>query len=86
MARSSRLSPRAAPCRALACLLAALSCTHLGAVEYFPLDQVRLLDSPFQQAQERNLEYVMALDPDRLLAPYLREAGLAPAVESYGNW
>lgn len=86
MARSSRLSPRAAPCRALACLLAALFCTHLGAVEYFPLDQVRLLDSPFQQAQERNLEYVMALDPDRLLAPYLREAGLAPAVESYGNW
>ena len=29
---------------------------------------------------------MMALDPDKLLAPYLREAGLAPKAESYGNW
>jgi len=61
-------------------------CTQAGAAEYFPLDQVRLLDSPFQQAQERNLEYVLALEPDRLLAPYLTEAGLEPRAEPYGNW
>jgi hypothetical protein len=61
-------------------------CTQASAAEYFPLDQVRLLHSPFQQAQERNLEYVLALEPDRLLAPYLAEAGLEPRAEPYGNW
>ncbi|MCU0989916.1 MAG: glycoside hydrolase family 127 protein [Xanthomonadales bacterium] len=61
-------------------------CAQASAAEYFPLDQVRLLHSPFQQAQERNLEYVLALEPDRLLAPYLAEAGLEPRAEPYGNW
>ncbi|MDO3381127.1 glycoside hydrolase family 127 protein [Gilvimarinus algae] len=56
------------------------------AVEYFALDEVRLTESPFKQAQEKNLEYVMTLSPDRLLAPYLREAGLTPRTASYGNW
>ena len=28
----------------------------------------------------------MALNPDRLLAPFLREAGLTPKEASYGNW
>ena len=29
---------------------------------------------------------MLALDADRLLAPFLREAGLAHEAESYGNW
>lgn len=61
-------------------------CAQAKAVEYFPLDQVRLLDGPFKQAQDRNLEYVMSMDPDRLLAPYLSEAGLEPRAAHYGNW
>lgn len=56
------------------------------AVDYFPLAQVRLLDGPFYQAQERNIHYVMAMDADRLLAPYLEEAGLEPRADNYGNW
>lgn len=28
----------------------------------------------------------MAMNPDRLLAPFLREAGLAPKAPSYTNW
>ncbi|MCC9167687.1 glycoside hydrolase family 127 protein [Pontibacter sp. XAAS-A31] len=32
------------------------------------------------------MEYILALEPDRLLAPYLREAGITPKAESYGNW
>lgn len=56
------------------------------ALEYFPLQQVRLLDSPFKEAQDRNIDYLLALEPDRLLAPYLRAAGLEPAAENYGNW
>lgn len=55
-------------------------------VELFGLDRVRLLDGPFARGQELNREYLLAHDPDRLLAPFLREAGLEPKAEPYGNW
>ena len=55
-------------------------------VEYFRLQDVQLLDSPFKQAQETDKAYILALEPDRLLAPYPREAGLTPKAESYTNW
>ncbi len=55
-------------------------------VETFPLASVRLLPGPFQQAQQTDLAYILKLNPDRLLAPYRREAGLSSAVKSYGNW
>lgn len=55
-------------------------------VSYFPLQDVRLLDSPFLQAQQTDLRYILALNPDRLLAPFLREAGLPPTAPSYTNW
>ena len=32
------------------------------------------------------LQDIMAMNPDRLLAPFLREAGLAPKAPSYTNW
>jgi len=52
----------------------------------FNLTEVRLLEGPFKQAQETDKKYMFSLDPDRLLAPYLREAGLKPKAASYGNW
>ncbi len=55
-------------------------------VSRFPLDDVRLLDSPFKQAERTDLNYILALEPDRLLSPFLREAGLTPKAASYGNW
>lgn len=55
-------------------------------VSYFPLQDVKLLSSPFLQAQQTDLHYILALDPDRLLAPFLREAGLTPKAPSYTNW
>jgi DUF1680 family protein len=73
-------------CRQLLPLAALWLCAQAGAAEYFPLDQVRLLDGPFKQAQETNLNYVMSMEPDRLLAPYLAEAGMEPRAENYGNW
>jgi DUF1680 family protein len=54
--------------------------------QLFPLADVQLLDSPFKRAQETDLQYIMSLNPDRLLAPFLREAGLTPKAPSYGNW
>ena len=47
-------------------------------VSYFSLQDVKLLSSPFLQAQQTDLHYILALDPDRLSAPFLREAGLTP--------
>ncbi|TVZ39254.1 hypothetical protein P886_3650 [Alteromonadaceae bacterium 2753L.S.0a.02] len=52
----------------------------------FPLEQVRVTDGPFAHAQAVNVQYLLGLDPDRLLAPYLREAGIQPQAEPYGNW
>lgn len=55
--------------------------------QVFPLSAVRLLDSgPFAPAVKANREYVLALDPDRLLAPFRREAGLPATAKPYGNW
>jgi DUF1680 family protein len=57
-----------------------------SSVQLFPLHDVRLLESPFSQAVEVNRHYLLAHDPDRLLAPFRREAGLQPKAPSYGNW
>ncbi|MFN3302329.1 MAG: beta-L-arabinofuranosidase domain-containing protein [Roseateles sp.] len=72
-------------------LLASLAlalCAHgaSAATQLFPLDRVRLLDGPFKAAQDTDLAYLMALDADKLLAPFLREAGLPAKSPSYGNW
>lgn len=56
------------------------------AVRTFPLRRVRLLPGPFRDAQDADVRYVLALDPDRLLAPYLREAGCRPTAPPYGSW
>jgi len=55
--------------------------THL-----FRLSEVTLLESPFRQSQDRNQEYLLSLDPDRLLAWFRREAGLTPKAPVYGGW
>jgi len=55
-------------------------------VETFPLTSVRLLDSQFLKNQQADIHYLMALDADRLLAPYLKGAGLTPKADNYTNW
>jgi DUF1680 family protein len=53
----------------------------------FPLNSVRLLETgPFFPAVQANRDYVLALEPDRLLAPFHREAGLPLKAQPYGNW
>ncbi len=54
--------------------------------QLFALNQVGLSASPFLHAQQTNVRYLLALHPDQLLAPYLREAGLKTKASSYGNW
>ncbi|USX29620.1 glycoside hydrolase family 127 protein [Oxalobacteraceae bacterium OTU3CINTB1] len=65
---------------------AAVPAPDKAPVRLFPLSAVRLTASPFLEAQQTDLRYIMALNPDRLLAPFLREAGLTPKEASYGNW
>lgn len=46
--------------------------------DLFPLGQVTLLDSPFKHACDVNVSTLLQYDTDRLLAPFLKEAGLPP--------
>ncbi len=55
-------------------------------IQSFPLSSIKLLDSDFKNAQQVDMKYILDLDVDRLLAPYLKEAGLKPKAEQYGNW
>ena len=55
-------------------------------VESFPISSVRLTDSPFKHAEELDIQYLLGINPDRLLAPYLKEAGLQPKADNYTNW
>jgi DUF1680 family protein len=70
----------------IAALLLILGAASAQAADLFPLRDVRLGPSPFLDAQTTDLNYLMAMEPDRLLAPFLREAGLEPKKSSYGNW
>ena len=52
----------------------------------FPLGDVTLLDGPLKKARDLNIKTLLQYDCDRLLAPYLKEAGLTPKGKSYPNW
>lgn len=51
-----------------------------------PLTAVRLTGGPLERAQNLDAEYLLALQPDRMLAFYRQRAGLAPKAEPYGGW
>ncbi|WP_065570514.1 beta-L-arabinofuranosidase domain-containing protein [Microbacterium oleivorans] len=53
--------------------------------EPLPLGAVTLTSGPFARAQERALRTALELDPDRLLAPFRREAAV-PTGPGYGGW
>ncbi len=59
-------------------------------VEAFDLGRVRLLDGPFKQIQElHRTGMVGQIDPDRLLFPFRKNAGLpqpAGVTAGYGGW
>ncbi|PWT75641.1 MAG: hypothetical protein C5B59_08465 [Bacteroidetes bacterium] len=68
-----------------------LSCANAQAQEKlypneFQLSEVRLLDGPFEHARNLNIQTLLKYNVDRLLAPYLKEAGLLPKDSSYTNW
>ena len=55
-------------------------------VESFRVNDVKLTQSAFKQAEDMDIRYLLGIDPDRLMAPYLKEAGLTPKAPNYPNW
>jgi DUF1680 family protein len=54
--------------------------------EPFPLQNVRLLDGPFRHAMELDRNYLLSLEPDRLLYSFRLNAGLRSVAKPYGGW
>ena len=52
----------------------------------FDLSDVVITDGPLKHAMDKNVEVLLSYDVDRLLAPYLKAAGLPPKAESFPNW
>ncbi len=52
----------------------------------FPLSKVVLLEGPFKTSMDLNIQSLLQYDADRLLEPYLKEAGLTPKGARYVNW
>ena len=52
----------------------------------FALTDVRLLDGPFKQAMQLDQEYLLALEPDRLLHNFRVNAGLPSSAAPLGGW
>jgi DUF1680 family protein len=52
----------------------------------FAIEDVRLLDGPFKRAMELDAQYLLKLEPDRLLSRFREYAGLKPKGEVYGGW
>lgn len=75
----------------LTCIAALLIVANAGAqipvqMESFSVNDVKLTKSAFKHAEDMDIRYLLAIDPDRLLAPYMKEAGLEPKAENYTNW
>jgi DUF1680 family protein len=51
-----------------------------------PLAAVRLTGGPLKHAQDLDAAYLLALEPDRMLAFFRMRAGLAPKGAPYGGW
>ncbi|HEX8031346.1 MAG TPA: beta-L-arabinofuranosidase domain-containing protein, partial [Vicinamibacterales bacterium] len=51
-----------------------------------PLTAVRLTGGPLKKAQDLDAAYLLALDPDRMLAFYRKRAGLPVKADGYTGW
>ena len=52
----------------------------------FALQDVRLLDGPFLHAMELDRQYLLSLEPDRLLHAFRLNAGLPSSAKPLGGW
>jgi DUF1680 family protein len=52
----------------------------------FSIRHVRLTRGPFHERQKIHRSYLRSVEADRLLAPFLLQAGLEPRAPRYGGW
>jgi uncharacterized protein len=52
----------------------------------FNIGEVELLDGPFKESQDAEAKYLLSLDLDRMLSPFLTESGLKPDAQAYPGW
>ncbi|MEO8019970.1 MAG: beta-L-arabinofuranosidase domain-containing protein [Pseudomonadota bacterium] len=57
-----------------------------SAPRFFGLAQVRLGEGPFLRAQKLDADYLLRLEPDRMLHNFRVNAGLEPRAPVYGGW
>ena len=51
-----------------------------------PLSSVRITGGPLKRAQDLNADYLLKLEPDRMMAYYRKRAGLEPKAQGYSGW
>jgi hypothetical protein len=51
-----------------------------------PLSAVRLTGGPLKHAQDLDIDYLLKLEPDRMMAYYRKRAGLEPKAAGYTGW
>ena len=68
------------------CFLAISGFAQQIQLQSFPLTAVHLKESPFYNAQQVDMNYIIEMEADRLLAPFLIDAGIEPKAERYPNW
>ncbi|MCH5187668.1 MAG: glycoside hydrolase family 127 protein [Oscillospiraceae bacterium] len=54
--------------------------------QFMSLSDVTLLDGMFKTARDLNEEYLINIEPDRLLAPSMESSGLSAKAARYGGW
>ncbi len=52
----------------------------------FELHEVKLLNSPFKNAMDKDIAYLLAIEPYRLLHRFYANAGLPTKGDVYGGW
>ncbi|ADB37472.1 glycoside hydrolase family 127 protein [Spirosoma linguale] len=67
-------------------LLLLIGLSSKAQMQPFALQDVKVTGGPFKNAQDVDLKYILALNPNKLLAPYLIDAGLPEKAPRYGNW
>lgn len=51
-----------------------------------PLSDIRLTGGPLKHAQDLDAKYLLALEPDRMMAFFRKRVGLTPKAPGYGGW
>ena len=74
----------------LGCVSASIASSVEPVIPYrarpLPISAVRLTGGPLKKAQDLDADYLLKLEPDRMLAYFRTRAGLEARGQPYGGW